>query len=51
MISIKRFLIAYNKGIETFFYLEVKFLKTSFQAYTILVEQYVPFFDAKYLDL
>ena len=51
MISVERFLIAHSEGIETFFYSEVELLNTSFQAYTILVNQYVPFVDVKHLDL
>ena len=51
VIFVERFLIPYSEGIGTFFYPKVELLNTSFQAYTILVDQYVPLVDAKYLDL
>ena len=51
VISVKRFLIAHSEGIWTFFYPKVELLNTHFQVYTILVDQYVSFVNAKYLDL
>ena len=51
MISVERFLIAHNEEIGTFFYPEIEHLNTSFQAYTILVDQYILFVDVRYLHL